>query len=293
VLNRNNSDDRLEAATPVEPEGALAEKLVEASPDSCVAVRLGRPHEQGGDTDPLLSCGICGASGNARSLCTPSLVGGEVIGSVLVETDAALDHQERTRVSESVAQAAPVLANLRNLAVAEARAATDALTGLPNTRAVRDTLKRLSAEAARKGTSLAAVLVDLDHFKQINDVYGHSAGDDVLAAVGAALTSRLRAHDFAGRYGGEEFIVLLPDTDRPGAVALAEALRRELEGISVPGVAREISGSLGVAVQPDDAGDSEQLMRRADRALYAAKAAGRNRVHVAENAGDHEDAPAP
>jgi diguanylate cyclase (GGDEF)-like protein len=293
VLNRNNSDDRLEAATAVDPDSPLADKLVEAAPDSCVAIRLGRQHEQGAEIDPLLRCEVCGASGKGRSLCTPSLVGGEVIGSVLVEGDRPLSESEHHRVTESVTQAAPVLANLRNLAVAETRAATDALTGLPNARAVRDTLKRLSAEAARKGMPFATVLVDLDHFKQINDVYGHSAGDDVLASVGAALTSRLRANDFAGRYGGEEFIVLLPDTDRPGAVAVAESLRRELEGISVPGVAREITGSFGVAVQPDDAHDSEQLIRRADRALYAAKAAGRNRVHVAEHVVETDDAEHP
>lgn len=291
VMNRNNSDDRLEPATHVDPDSPLAEKLVGATPDSCMAVRLGRAHEQAAGDDGLLTCELCGASGSARSVCTPSLVGGEVIGAVLVETDEPLEDRERTRVDETVTQAAPVLANLRNLALAETRAATDALTGLPNARALRDTLKNMSAAAARKGAPFATVLMDLDHFKQINDVYGHGAGDDVLAAVGNALSTRVRANDFPGRYGGEEFMILLPDTDRAGAVAVAESLRREIERITVPGVGREITGSFGVAVQPDDADDADQLVRRADRALYAAKAAGRNRVHVAERSADAADQP--
>jgi diguanylate cyclase (GGDEF)-like protein len=291
VMNRNNSDDRLEPATHVDPDSPLAEKLVGATPDSCVAVRLGRAHEQAAGDDGLLTCELCGANGSERSVCTPSLVGGEVIGAVLVETGGPLDTGERTRVDETVTQAAPVLANLRNLALAETRAATDALTGLPNARALRDTLKNMSAAAARKGAPFATLLLDLDHFKQINDVYGHGAGDDVLAAVGNALSTRVRANDFPGRYGGEEFMILLPATDRAGAVAVAESLRREIERITVPGVGREITGSFGVAVQPDDADDAEQLVRRADRALYAAKAAGRNRVHVAERSADAADQP--
>ncbi len=288
VLNRNHSDDRLEPATIVPLQSPLAERLLDASPDSCVAVRLARQHEQGTGCTPLMHCNLCGADPQRRTTCTPSLVSGEVIGSVLVDTPAPLDLEAHKRVQESVTQAAPVLANLRNLAVAESRAATDALTGLPNNRAVRDTLKRLSAQAQRDGRPLAAVLMDLDHFKQVNDVFGHAAGDDVLAAVGAVLSSRLRDADFAGRYGGEEFIVLLPGADRAAAVAVAESLRHELERINVAGVTRSITGSFGVAVMPEDGADADQLVRQADHALYAAKSAGRNRVHVAERKGSRD-----
>ena len=98
-----------------------------------------------------------------------------------------------------------MLGNLRNLALAQLRAATDPLTGLPNQRSVQDTLKRMVAQASRTITPLAAVLVDLDHFKQINDVYGHDRGDEVLAAVGVAFRNVIREADFVGRYGGEEF----------------------------------------------------------------------------------------
>ena len=276
VLNRNNSQNRLEAATPVEPESALARRLVDSSPRSCLAIRLGRAHTQEAEREPLLSCDLCG--GHERSTCVPSLVGGEVIGSVLVEHERPLTPSDRTRIDESVSQAAPVLANLRNLAIAEVRAATDALTGLPNARAVRDSLVRMVAQASRSQLPLAAVLCDLDNFKQINDVYGHDKGDQALAAASAALRASLRESDLVGRYGGEEFLILLPDTPLDGALVLAEKLRSELALVNVAGVDRAITASFGVACFPDDAPDGEMLVRMADRALYAAKAGGRNCV---------------
>ena len=174
VLNRNNSADRLEAATPVAPECPLAGSLQGAKPRSCLAVRFGRGYRGGRDRDPLLVCAICGPLADAVS-CEPLLVSGEVIGSILVNhPDPPADDAQR-RIRESVTQAAPVLANLRNLAIAEIRAATDALTGLPNNRAVQDTIKRMVAQAGRNLSPLSAALLDLDHFKRINDAYGHSA----------------------------------------------------------------------------------------------------------------------
>ncbi|MBA3348150.1 MAG: diguanylate cyclase, partial [Actinobacteria bacterium] len=200
VLNRNNSQNRLEATTPLPDTSPIARALADASPGSCVAIRLGRTHARSDAAEPLLACSIC--SDLPRSTCVPSLVGGEVIGSVLVSHDEALDRSHLNRIEESVGQAAPVLANLRNLAVAEIRASTDVLTGLPNTRALRESLIRMLAQAARSELPFSAVLCDLDHFKQINDVYGHDRGDEALASCSAALRAGLRASDLAGRYGG-------------------------------------------------------------------------------------------
>jgi diguanylate cyclase (GGDEF)-like protein len=204
-----------------------------------------------------------------------------VIGSVLVQHDYELTGLAQTALRESVTQAAPVLANLRNLALAEFRAATDGLTGLPNKRAVHDTIKRMAAQASRTLAPLSAIVLDLDHFKQVNDSYGHGRGDDVLAAVGAVLPTLGRAGDFVGRYGGEEFIFLMADTDTEGATVAAEKIRAAIAGIVVPGVEREITASLGVATIPEHAGTSDQLVRNADRALYVAKTNGRNRVEIA------------
>ena len=281
VLNRNNSDNRLELMTDVRETSTLHSTMNGADPDACMAIRIGRAHGRDEQVAPLLECEICGTMPGS-SLCTPSLVGGEVIGSVLIEHPDPIDAEATRRVQETVGQAAPVLANLRNLTTAESRALTDALTGLPNKRCAEDTLKRMSARAGRTLSPLAAVMVDLDHFKQINDLFGHERGDEVLAAVGPTITETLRESDFAGRYGGEEFLLLLTDTGRDGALETAERLRSAIGALRVPGENRNVTASFGIAVLPDDAGDSAQLRRRADQALYTAKRGGRNRVEFWE-----------
>jgi diguanylate cyclase (GGDEF)-like protein len=277
VLNRNNSDNRLE--TPAGADGELVERLKDAEPRACVAIRLGRTYEERGGDAPLLRCALCSKDGS-DALCSPLLVSGRVIGSVLVRQEQPLDDKARRRVGDSVSQAAPVLGNLRAIAMAETRAHTDALTGLPNRRAVNDTLKRMVAQAHRLERPLAAIALDLDHFKQVNDRYGHDKGDEVLATISAVLMNTVRASDFAGRLGGEEFLVLAPDTHPGGAMVLAEKLRQAIARIEIPG-AGHVTASLGVASMPEDAVDPDMLMRRADRALYAAKGNGRDRVEQA------------
>jgi diguanylate cyclase (GGDEF)-like protein len=280
VLNRNNSADRLEAVTPLSPGSPLAGTLRGAAPGSCLAVRSGRTHRESGGRPPLLSCPVC-APVPGTSSCVPLMVGGEVIGSVLVSRPAPYSEAEEQQIRESVSQAAPVLANLRNLAVAEIRAATDGLTGLPNKRAVTDALKRTFAQATRTKAPLALLLLDLDHFKQVNDQHGHAAGDQVLASVGAALRSVLRDRDFAGRNGGEEFAVLLPDTDIGTALEIAERVRATIAEVTLPGTDVPVTVSIGVAGFPDHASTLERLERLADAALYVAKRQGRNRVELA------------
>jgi diguanylate cyclase (GGDEF)-like protein len=278
VLVRNNSANRLEAKTPLTEMGSLLEPLIGATPRSCLAVRSGRGHTEQAAGETLVSCQICGRLPGASS-CEPLLVGGEVIGVVLITHTAKLEELSRQRIREMVAHAAPVLANLRNLAVAQLQASTDALTGLPNRRAVEDTTKRMVAQAARNDAPLAALLLDLDHFKKINDVYGHDRGDEVLAAAGVALRNALRESDFVGRYGGEEFLLLLPATDKQAALAVAEHVRAAIGSIRSTDIDR-VTASVGVAVLPDDAGDAVTLFRAADRALYVAKSNGRDRVET-------------
>ena len=224
-----------------------------------------------------------------RSTCEPLLVGGEVIGSLLVSHDAALTDSERQTIGISVTQASPVLGNLRNLALAETRAATDSLTGLANTRASHDTLKRMVAQSFRTEAPLTGALLDLDHFKQINDLFGHARGDEVLAAVGSVLQGTIRESDFVGRFGGEEFLLLLPDTGRDEGLLVSEKIRAAVSKVSLRGVDRPITASLGLAVYPEDAADAETLLRHADRALYTAKANGRNRVEASFAPGLPED----
>jgi diguanylate cyclase (GGDEF)-like protein len=280
VLNRNNSANRLEATTPLADDSALGSALANsAEPRACVAARLGRTHEGDCGDTALLRCEICGTEAN--STCTPLLVSGEVIGSVLVAHPAPLDATDRERVAETVAQASPVIGNLRNLAIAELHAATDSLTGLPNRRALHDTLRRFVAQAGRSLAPLTALALDLDHFKQINDRFGHERGDDVLAAVGRLLADSVRESDFAARAGGEEFCVLLPDTDLEAGLNVAEKLRNAIARLEVPGVDTLITCSFGVASFPLHAMDAPTLLRKSDRALYVAKQRGRDRVEAA------------
>jgi diguanylate cyclase (GGDEF)-like protein len=160
----------------------------------------------------------------------------------------------------------------------------DKLTGLYNRAYFDDQIEREIERANRSNTSVALLMADLDHFKRINDSFGHQAGDAALAHVGSLIRANIRQIDVAARYGGEEFAVLLPSITRVRAVRTAERLRRVVSqsriGEMVPELAAaRLSVSIGIALYPDDAGTSRQLLDRADRvALYAAKHHGRNRV---------------
>lgn len=279
VFNRNNSADRLESSIPMTEASPLSDVLAGAKPDDCLAVRTAKPTQGGIRSNDVVRCGICGKL-DGGSLCVPSIVGGEVIGSVLVRNKRLLNDSAARRVTDGVAEAAPVVAHLRDLALAERRAASDTLTGLPNKRAAEDMLKQLVAQSGRTVSPLAAIVFDLDHFKRINDSLGHPKGDEVLAAVGSVVKGTLRDSDFAARFGGEEFLVLLPGSDRENGAMVAEKLRLAIASLRVPEV-NGIQASFGVAAMPEDADSREQLLRRADRALYAAKRSGRNRVETA------------
>jgi diguanylate cyclase (GGDEF)-like protein len=279
VLNRNNSDDRLEISVSRSAGRTPLAHLPDTPvpPRACLAIRLSRSQSRERGDQPLGACEICGQlPGNVA--CEPLLVGGKVIGSVLV-AGGAITEEALAQVRSAVDQAAPIIANQRSLSVARLRAASDALTGLPNRRAADETLKRMVAQAGRTLSPVAAVMMDLDHFKQINDIHGHEQGDEVLAAVGQLLTSTIRESDFAARFGGEEFLLLLPDTSREQAAVVAEKVRRAMTEVQL-GIG-PITASLGVAAYPEDGLDAEQLMRRADGALYAAKEHGRDRVELA------------
>jgi len=162
---------------------------------------------------------------------------------------------------------------------------TDVLTQIPNRLHFEDCLQQAWAHAARESEPLSLLLVDLDHFKRINDTYGHAIGDDCLKAAARSLTfGMLRETDLVARWGGEEFIVLLPDTDRASAQAVAERL---LDGVGstvipCPGGIINLACSIGVATRyPDGRRDPSSLINEADRALYQAKSQGRNRVVAA------------
>lgn len=165
-----------------------------------------------------------------------------------------------------------------------ALAATDGLTGIPNRRAFDERLKSEWTRANRSLRPLAIIILDLDLFKQYNDHYGHISGDDCLKQVAQCLQIGRRANDLAARIGGEEFALLLPDTDIDGAATVAEALRSRIQGLLIPHAqnpGRVVTASFGVAAAANAGTDSaETLMKAADLALYNAKESGRNRVAI-------------
>lgn len=173
---------------------------------------------------------------------------------------------------------------LRNRALAEA-SSLDPLTGLYNRRFVLDSLEAEMNRAVRSGAPVSVLMLDLDHFKSVNDNHGHAAGDLVLRLVGSVLKENCRVYDVPARYGGEEFCLLLPDTAVENSITVAERIRTRLESKSIAyrdGSTLRITASIGVAaLDENDSGEAfghSALIDRADRALYAAKNRGRNRV---------------
>jgi two-component system cell cycle response regulator len=164
-------------------------------------------------------------------------------------------------------------------------AVTDGLTGLNNRRYLDNHLKVLFNRAAARSRPLSVCITDIDRFKLVNDTYGHDAGDEVLKEFAARVRSTVRGADLACRYGGEEFVVVMPDTDAMSAAAIAERLRGIIESqpfhLKTAGTMLNITASLGIACNTHGAETPEQLMKQADRALYEAKNGGRNRVVAA------------
>lgn len=165
---------------------------------------------------------------------------------------------------------------------AEALARRDELTGMPNRRAFFEMGDKLLSQCRRRGASVALMMLDLDHFKTINDEFGHQAGDHVLESVADILGRNVRGGDVAARLGGEEFVVLLADTDGEPAMQFAYRLLRILEAEPAVSAGRHISvtASCGIAPLSDTAQDLSELVRQADKAMYRAKLSGRNCVEI-------------
>jgi diguanylate cyclase (GGDEF)-like protein len=175
--------------------------------------------------------------------------------------------------------------NQRLLETTRRMAEIDGLTGACNHRHFGVLLAKEASRAATTGVPVALVMVDIDHFKRVNDTHGHPAGDAALKHVVGLLVRRVRRSDVVARYGGEEFAVLLPGSDDAAAARLAEGLRADIAAtpLALAGTGRTLSltGSFGVASIPASAADGRALVEAADRALYRAKEGGRDRVEVA------------
>jgi diguanylate cyclase (GGDEF)-like protein len=206
-------------------------------------------------------------------------VAGEDLALILHPLPTGFDDRTIALGHSLVAQAAVALDNARLHGIVKRQAVTDELTGLANRRSFRESLDTELSRAERFGNGLALIVADLDDFKDVNDRFGHAAGDEVLRAFAEVLSGRIRGIDQAARLGGEEFAILLPETDAAGAEALAENLRVAVAELAVTVGEYEIhiTSSFGVAAFPESH-NADELMTAADLALYSAKRQGKDRV---------------
>ncbi|MHB1187629.1 sensor domain-containing diguanylate cyclase [Thiobacillus sp.] len=187
--------------------------------------------------------------------------------------------RDRAQLRQIAAELAVANRRLANAAL------TDLLTGLPNRRSAMDQLEQAWSAASRSGLPLAVMVIDIDHFKSINDTYGHAAGDMVLREAAATLRASARREDCVCRIGGEEFLVICPNTDLKSAMQSAERLRASISAkrIAIGQMDKTITVSIGVAMREPDIIDLDALVSTADQALYAAKDAGRNQICTRQN----------
>jgi diguanylate cyclase (GGDEF)-like protein len=230
------------------------------------------------DADPWLSRLLP----NAKNLVVvPLQAEGRPLGALVLEQAPSEGGRIQRRVvsglERSASYAALALRNAWLLEQVQRLAATDGLTKIANRRTFESTLEREVARATRSAEHLSLVMIDIDHFKRLNDEHGHQAGDEVLRNVAAALSCECRDFDTAARYGGEEFAVVLPGCGPDEARLIAERLRHAVAAApsTVP-----ITASAGVATYPAHAGDADTLVRAADDALYESKRSGRDRTTV-------------
>ena len=202
---------------------------------------------------------------------------GEIVAAVTVDAPALQSLDERLQADRSHTLAAMLQAAAIRFSRAEVEAITDGLTGLYNHRYLHERLEEELERARRRETRLSLLFFDCDEFKVYNDAYGHKAGDAALTRIARITEACSRRVDLAARYGGEEFVLVLVETDRRGALTVAERIRAEVASSSALG-GRPLSVSIGVATYPDDAAAKDELLDKADWAMYAAKRAGRNRV---------------
>ena len=214
--------------------------------------------------------------------CFPLVAGGSIVGVLGVSRAASAGRGERPLLAAIAAVLGLAVGHVRLLAESGAYAASDGLTGCSTRACGMRGLDAALERARRARRPVSLVMVDLDDFKSVNDRHGHLCGDAVLAAVGARLRAITRRGDLRCRFGGDEFLLVLPATPRDGAARVAEALRREIGRISVRWHGAPVSASASVGVASGGVGetDARALIARADAALYRAKNAGRNRVCV-------------
>ncbi len=277
-----NSPDVLE---PLASWGSADAAAVPIPREDCWALRFGRAHDHCCERD--LRCNHLRSETRTQHLCLPMVTQGAVIGMMSVRFDSLSTEQfatHRELVTALTEQVSLALSNVQLREALRAQSIIDPLTDLYNRRFLEETLKRELARSTRNKSSLSVIMFDVDHFKHLNDTYGHDAGDTVLKAVAAAAKGAVRKADIVCRYGGEEMIVVMPDCAEGMAMERAEMIRRAIESMRTAHGGRDmpqVTASFGVASHPVFGVDGDSLVRAADAALYVAKRRGRNNVQMA------------
>ncbi|HAT1772019.1 TPA: diguanylate cyclase [Legionella pneumophila] len=252
------------------------------TPEQCWAIRLGRIHYAGSSRIELMCSHIAFVEQPELSLlCVPLMAQNDIYGLLYLEIDLKFDENQRLLITAFAELTALALANVRLRENLRYQSIRDPLTGLYNRRYLEDFLFKQLHQAERTKASFAILMLDLDHFKKINDTFGHDARDLVLKEIGQILNSDIRLGDIAARYGGEEFVLLLYDIDAEAAKMKAENLRSAISNLQVKYGAQpvgQITASIGISIYPDDAKSPAELIEAADKALYQAKNKGRNKV---------------
>jgi diguanylate cyclase (GGDEF)-like protein len=247
------------------------------TPADCWAMRRGVPH----DSESGVRCRHAESADAAHALCVPLVAQGDMIGVLSLQWDDPQDRRELARAAAE--QVALALANLDLQQTLRVHAIRDPLTGLFNRRYMEESLVREVHRAARELAPLTVLMFDLDRFKTYNDLFGHAAGDALLRELGRIITHEVRTEDIACRYGGDEFVVILPGCPADRAEQRARSLiekTRDMPSAALP-EGEAVTLSIGLAAFPDDATDPVELVAAADRALYEAKRGGRARVERA------------
>lgn len=280
----NNSHSTLEIAAAWNDPSSLADGF---SPDACCGLRAGHLRWRS-PAHSAINCSHFTGEPPENYVCIPLTAQGETLGFVYLtfptQEIADLARGRILQVNEMVELAAMTIAGLNLRAKLENQSIRDGLTRLFNRHFMAIALEREVHRALRSTSPLAVLMIDVDHFKAFNDTFGHEAGDTVLREVAECFRQSVRNEDVVCRYGGEEFIIILPETNEETAVERAEIIRQAVSKLRVRSkgeTLRQISVSIGIAMYPAPARDATDLVRLADRALYDAKHAGRDRVHVA------------
>ena len=281
-----NTARKLVSAVASWGELSLAEQMF--APDDCLALRSGQTHPLSEDqAEPR--CFHLSEPLPAVSYCLPVQVQGEIVGILHVQSrhKEDLDEAKRQLAYTVVEQTTLALSNLKLREALREQSIRDPLTGLYNRRYMEEALKQQLSRVMRQLHPLGIIMIDIDHFKNFNDTYGHAAGDALLRELGQFLQSHIRGEDIACRYGGEEFTLMMPDISLEVAQKRAEHLRQEAKQLRVQDAGQFHEGitlSLGVAIYPQHGRTLDIVLRSADAALYRAKQEGRDRVVVAEKA---------